>query len=293
MTYYRRSTTKKLAHGRRIIKFSISLIFWLSDRLFNSLLHIIGKKYPIRTVVLYYHSVTAAERSKFGKQMELLLRLARPVSTAASERIPGNRYLVAVTFDDGFVSVLENALPELELRNIPVTLFVPTGSMGMKPPWINSGESFAGDEEIITERMLGQLPRNELITIGSHSVTHPNFLMIDEQSVWKELTESKARLEMILGRTIELFSFPHGAYNDRHVELARKAGYRRVFTITPCIAFEERDEYVTGRVKADLSDWNLEVFLKVRGAYRWMTWWSHFKERLTTRSLPDKSVSRL
>jgi peptidoglycan/xylan/chitin deacetylase (PgdA/CDA1 family) len=89
-------------------------------------------------VVLYYHAVRPEERASFGRQMDELLSIGSPIRADRREPLqPGRRY-VAVTFDDGFVSVVENALPELRDRRIPCTIFVPTGSLGTRPSWLNS-----------------------------------------------------------------------------------------------------------------------------------------------------------
>jgi hypothetical protein len=84
------------------------------------------------------------------------------------------------------------------------------------------------------------------------------------------LKESKAGLEAMLGRPVTLFSFPHGACNERLVEMARGAGYERVFTITPQPALAMDQGFIFGRVAVNPEDWALEFRLKVLGAYRWM-----------------------
>ena len=73
-----------------------------------------------------------------------------------------------------------------------------------------------------------------------------------------------------MSREIRLFSFPYGAENDRLVDLCREAGYERVFTILPRLALLDPQEYVTGRVVVDPTDWPLEFRLKLLGAYRWL-----------------------
>jgi peptidoglycan/xylan/chitin deacetylase (PgdA/CDA1 family) len=85
-----------------------------------------------------------------------------------------------------------------------------------------------------------------------------------------EIHQSKTCLESILGQEITLISFPHGSYNQQHVTMAREAGYERVFSILPSLAFSRSDEYVTGRVRVDPDDWMLEFRLKICGAYRWL-----------------------
>ena len=218
--------------------------------------------------MLYYHAVRPDQRAGFARQMDLLLRVARPWCLDA--RPPdGQGPFVAVTFDDGFVSVIENALPELKKRGIPVSLFVPTGFWNEHPGWIKSPSHPFWQERVISREELRRLAAEPLITIGSHTVSHPNLLRVSAQEAARELTASKAELENLLGRQVEWFSFPHGAYNASLVRLALEAGYRRLFTIEPTLVDPLQPGVVSGRVAVDPDDWPLEFFLKIHGTYRW------------------------
>ncbi len=71
-------------------------------------------------------------------------------------------------------------------------------------------------------------------------------------------------------RKVTLLSFPHGAFSDKHVELAEQAGYERTFSILPLCTYVDSLGFVIGRVKVDPSDWVIEFRLKLLGAYRWL-----------------------
>jgi hypothetical protein len=77
-----------------------------------------------------------------------------------------------------------------------------------------------------------------------------------------------------------MFSFPHGEYNQTHVQLARQAGYERIFTIMPLLAFSEPQEFVTGRVWTAPTDWRLEFRLKMMGAYCWLPFVFSLKRKI-------------
>ena len=174
-----------------------------------------------------------------------------------------------MTFDDGFVSVLNNALPELEQRRIPATWFIPSGCLGRRPPWLTNPESPARQERVLTEEQLVSLKDHPLLTVGSHSVSHPKLADLRNDACVRELRQSKSDLERILGQQITEFSFPHGECDARLIQLAKAAGYKRVFTIQPAMALRSASEFVTGRVAVDPDDWRLEFRLKLLGAYRW------------------------
>jgi peptidoglycan/xylan/chitin deacetylase (PgdA/CDA1 family) len=202
--------------------------------------------------------------------MDTLKRLCVPIRADSREALLPGRVYAAVTFDDGFVSVLRNALPELQLRRIPSTIFVPTACLGAHPAWIDSGHP--DQQEIVASaQALRDLTRDRLVTIGSHSKTHPDFRGLDDTTAALELGESKEALTAILGRRVTLFSFPHGGYDQRCCELARQAGYEHVFTIEPGLARQSPTQFVIGRVRVDCDDWPLEFQLKVIGSYRWVS----------------------
>lgn len=255
---------------KRLAKLLISLAVRGCDIGRANLLRLAGRKPPSSCVVLYYHAVGAAQRERFARQMDELLRLSQPIRADARGPLDGGRHYCAVTFDDGFVSVVENALPELERRRIPATMFVPTGSLGGRPSWIKDPASPANREMVVSAAQLVALNGRELVTIGSHSVSHPDLRKLREAETDWELRQSKADLEAVLDRRVTLFSFPHGACNERITNLVKAAGYERAFTIQTACALTTADEFVSGRVAADPDNSLLEFRLKLLGAYRWL-----------------------
>ena len=101
-----------------------------------------------------------------------------------------------------------------------------------------------------------------------------------------ELHASRQKLGTIFGRDITLFSFPYGATSERLVDLCREAGYQRVFTISPSLALVDPQEFVSGRVVVDPTDWPLEFHLKLLGAYRWLPRVFAWKRKFFPTSVP-------
>jgi peptidoglycan/xylan/chitin deacetylase (PgdA/CDA1 family) len=220
-------------------------------------------------VVLYYHGVKRHQRERFARQMDHLLWRSSPFRAEAPASMRADGWNAAVTFDDGFQSVVENAVPELTKRGIPFTVFVPSGCLGARPSWIRDPRHPAWDERIVTTSELRALAALPLATVGSHSITHPNLRALDATCVRRELAQSRLQLQSAAGAAIEVFSFPHGAYSPGLLTEARRAGYRRVFTIEPLVVDRSQDSFAIGRVAADPDDWSMEFRLKLAGAYRW------------------------
>jgi peptidoglycan/xylan/chitin deacetylase (PgdA/CDA1 family) len=96
-----------------------------------------------RPVVLMYHRVArvghdpwdlAVAPDRFADQIERLARQRRIVELdwLAAELAAGRspRNVAAITFDDGYLDVLENAVPVLERHGAPATFYLPTRLLG-------------------------------------------------------------------------------------------------------------------------------------------------------------------
>jgi peptidoglycan/xylan/chitin deacetylase (PgdA/CDA1 family) len=219
-----------------------------------------------RLVILCYHNVRTEERRAFAWQMDELLRVGSPVDLDGTwpDSLKGLR--VAVTFDDGYAEIGKNALPELEERGIPSTIFVPSGNLGGRPMWNQASGCGSGEDRIFTPEELRDLAR-PLVRIGSHTVSHADLTTLGTEEALRELCRSKEELEDILGTRVDLVAFPYGANTEHLAELSRSAGYRFGLTNEPEVMPPGRSGFLLGRIRVDPSDWKIEFMLKVRGAY--------------------------
>ncbi|MEN6350230.1 MAG: polysaccharide deacetylase family protein [Syntrophomonas sp.] len=252
----------------RIIKLLISIFVFCTDSVKRLIALIAGKKLPPTCVILYYHIVNEAQRKLFCRQLETLLCLTRPIAINHKHPLNSRDYFVAITFDDAFTCILDNAVPELLKRRVPFTIFVPTGFIGKNPGWIKQKND--PQHKVMDKKQLIKLHKMDNVVIGSHCISHRDITLLSNDEAEKEISQSKSDLERFLGQKITLLSFPHGAYKKQHVTMAWEAGYERVFSILPSLAFLRSDEYETGRVRVDPDDWMLEFRLKICGAYRWL-----------------------
>jgi peptidoglycan/xylan/chitin deacetylase (PgdA/CDA1 family) len=264
---------------KRILFLGISILVFGVSILLKGVRGLLGKQSCGSCVVLYYHEVRLEYRKHFARQMDLLRQYATPIRADRKEALSLGRHHVAVTFDDGYKNVIDNAVPELEKRNIPATLFIITDACGKYPNWLTDANSSTRWEPVVSEEELQNLCAG-LISVGSHTLAHPKLPTLKEADAKREIVESRSKLEKTLNRNIRLFSFPYGAYNADTVEWCRQAGYERVFTTSPTWAFVNPQEFVTGRVPVEPSDWPLEFRMKLMGAYRWLPLASSLKRKM-------------
>jgi peptidoglycan/xylan/chitin deacetylase (PgdA/CDA1 family) len=80
---------------------------------------------------------------------------------------------------------------------------------------------------------LRALDAHPLVTIGSHSRSHPLLTSLPRGAVRAEVAASKQRLEAELGHPVECFSYPYGGHSFAVRRAVRAAGYRFAFTTRP------------------------------------------------------------
>jgi peptidoglycan/xylan/chitin deacetylase (PgdA/CDA1 family) len=273
----------------RLVKLLFSLVYYVAASLQRKVQQSLGTELAGSCVVLCYHAVPGRQRAQFARQMDVLCRYVKPLRADVGTPLPAGKRYAAVTFDDAYQSVLQNALPELQTRNIPCAVFVVTHLLGELAPWGGSG-GFSSDDRFITFEQLRGLSNN-LVIVGSHTMTHPHLPTVSEDTARYELTESRRFLETVLNREVRLFAFPHGAFNIPLIRYCQEAGYERVFSIERRIAFNGANEYVTGRVSTDPSDWDLEFRLKLLGAYCWVPTILEIKRKAFSRMARFRSSS--
>ncbi|MBH5398261.1 polysaccharide deacetylase family protein [Bradyrhizobium sp. CNPSo 4010] len=192
---------------------------------------------------------------------------------------------MAITFDDAYVSVAENALPELVARSFHSTIFVPVGALGAHPTWPIEHGSPDANEKVMSAEQIAKLP-SLLVTLGSHSKTHPRLSRLSAGDAREEIAGSRAKLGDLTTQDIRLFAFPYGDHDAATIEMCETAGYEFAFSTTPTPVDTTVSEFVRGRVKVDPSDSSLEFFLKYHGAYAWLAYVSLLKRKLRDHNRP-------
>jgi peptidoglycan/xylan/chitin deacetylase (PgdA/CDA1 family) len=76
--------------------------------------------------------------------------------------------------------------------------------------------------------------------IGAHTVTHPILTRLSRADSRREMADSKAHLEKILGEQVCLFAYPNGKpgrdFSEEHAVLAREIGFDAAVTTAPSAA---------------------------------------------------------
>jgi len=147
---------------------------------------------------------------------------------------------VAITFDDGFRDFLTNVFPVINHLQIPTTLFVPSGFVGLtKRRALDFASQCIGipGEVGLNQEELRILANSGIVAIGAHGRSHCDLAgVFSMESIRREIIDAKKELERIIEKEIRYFAYPFGNRwncDIRCFEVLKEAQYRRAFTIVP------------------------------------------------------------
>ena len=183
-------------------------------------------------MILMYHGVADVTEDpnqlcvtpgRFAEQMATLQRLGlRGVSVGtlvAAMRCGRQRGLVGITFDDGYLSVLESALPELHRRGFTASVFIISDRLGGTNEW-DGGPAWP----LLSGHQVEKLAAAGM-EIGSHGATHTRLAGLPACQLEAEISGSRARLGELVGAPLRGFAYPYGSMDTAARHAVRDAGY--------------------------------------------------------------------
>lgn len=169
------------------------------------------------------------------------------------------RGAVWLSFDDGWRETLTDVLPLIRRRNIPVTLFIPSGIIDGDGlfPWMqwaadprsntNATSTRAAVRDSITLTELRTIATYPQVTIAAHTVNHAVTTGLSEEQTWFELAECKRSLESWTGRPVRYFAYPTGKSDGREEEALQELGYYFAATTESALVTRSANPYQTPR----------------------------------------------
>ncbi|MDJ0728459.1 MAG: polysaccharide deacetylase family protein [Crocosphaera sp.] len=123
---------------------------------------------------------------------------------------------ILLSFDDGYGGHYDYVYPLLKKYNYPAVFSVYVKKMDGKTA-----------RSSLTWEQLQKLANDPLITIASHTISHPRDLReLSDDELFQEVMISKEILEEKLGIPIEYFTYPEGKHDARVKQWAMAAGYK-------------------------------------------------------------------
>lgn len=207
--------------------------------------------YQNKVVVLIYHHIDVQEApgliispERFASELDMLLARGYHVISLDQLRdflnggtVPDNAVLI--TFDDGYESVHQYALPELQKRQMPAVAFAIVKYVGQKMGNLQH-YSWEGAREMTAAGITTQSHTYDLHNFGPLA-SGKNGPLLDgplkgqsasdyRNMVYQDLKRSRDEIESQLQQPVYALCLPFGAGGHIAIQAAADAGFRLIFT---------------------------------------------------------------
>lgn len=191
----------------------------------NVMLHRLNTKYGHHYIrVINYHDTKEIDRDIFEAHLKWyrkeFINIDYPMfqKFMEGEMIPGDKPGIMLTFDDGLKGNYDIAFPLLEKYSF-------TG-------YFLCSSDLVGTDGYMTESELVEMAEAGHV-IGDHTATHHRMEESDTDELLSyEVTESKWKLERMIGESVDIFCWCGGEeehYTKKAYEKIKQTGYRYVF----------------------------------------------------------------
>ncbi len=170
---------------------------------------------------------------------------------------------VVITFDDGYVNVLQHGLAPLAEAGFNAIQFLVVDLLGKCNEWdVPLGEA--------PEPMMDSGQVREWLAaghdIGSHTLTHPYLTQVPSARAREEICASRKKLQDLFGRSIDHFCYPYGDWSEAVRDLVIEAGYKTACTTVAGVNTPADSPFTLKRFTARYPTRNLKSLL---ARWRW------------------------
>lgn len=211
---------------------------------------------------LYYHNPQpdGVERMiKYHQKLGYRFISLAELYEVLKRKAPVREKLAFISLDDGWRGNLK-LLQIFEKYKVPMCIFVATEPIESGNYWWEYVQKEIGYKKLqefknlpykefyqklaefkkrnqlnrtaMTKEELLNISKNPLVSIQSHTVTHPILTKLPDDLLDFELSESQKQLEKITGKSIFAFSYPNGSISHREINAAKKY-YKIAFSTKP------------------------------------------------------------
>ncbi len=137
---------------------------------------------------------------------------------------------VLLTFDDGYDDLYTELFPFLAGNSFTAVIFLVADQIGATNVWDQKTGLRA--RNLLTLDQIREMQKYG-VEFGSHTLSHSYLPSVSDGELRREVTESKRRLEDLLGNEVTSFAYPFGGVDRRVRSAVVNAGYLSAFTVLP------------------------------------------------------------
>lgn len=175
---------------------------------------------------------------------------------------------VAITFDDGYQNIYREALPVLHQFGFTAIVYLPTSFIA------DAAQRFK-DRNCLSWAEVRELQKHG-ISIGSHTVSHPQLSRLSREQIRQELVESKQTIEDKLSAPVRSFAYPFAfpqqdrAFQVIFRQLLKESGYQSGVCTIVGRASLQSDPLFLPRLPLNGDDDPELLQAKLTGGYDWV-----------------------
>lgn len=142
---------------------------------------------------------------------------------------------VAITFNGGYESALDNAIPLLLNNNLPFTVFFSPDQPDSKNP------EYMGWDDI------KRLKKYNQVTLGLHPASYTRLTENSPNDIRRQVNNALTRYRQILKTEPRFFAYPFGEYTKEFRDIVASSGFEAALGQQSGVAYTGSDMYVLPR----------------------------------------------
>ncbi|MEM6781517.1 MAG: polysaccharide deacetylase family protein [Pseudomonadota bacterium] len=151
------------------------------------------------------------------------------VISAFQSNTPLPKNTVVLTFDGGYRSILNNAIPLLEDNDLPYTLFIPSNLMSV------------ANQQYLNWTDLKSISKSDLATIGIHPAAYTSLRGSDKTIIQRNINTALGDFQKHLGERPKLFAYPFGDYDDAYADIIGDYAFDATLGLQSGVAYYAHD----------------------------------------------------
>jgi peptidoglycan/xylan/chitin deacetylase (PgdA/CDA1 family) len=157
---------------------------------------------------------------------------------ATSDPVAFDRGYVSLNFDDGWLSVYQNAIPILNSAGFKSNQYITTDYLTDNYP------GYIKPQHVLAMQQQGHV-------IGAHTKSHPNLTQLTTTQAREEIEGSRSILLDLGATPVNTFAYPLGGYNSTIQQMVRDAGFVAGRSSNGGLNDKNTDKYALRRISME------------------------------------------